>query len=623
MSRLFRSLQARLVLAYLLLVLVAMELTGVFLLGSLESYYLNSFRTTLSAQAQLLGGMAIAHLAPAGGVGPDRQAIANLVANWPAETGISVAILGSDGEVLGASRRQAALVGQRLQTDEISHALGGSVGELVARDPETGERTMVRATPLFSGGRVVGVVYLKGSLERSDEVLRNIRRLVLVATGIALAVSAVLGTALARTITGPVRELTAKATAMAQGQFDQSIPVRSGDEVGRLAETFNFLAGRLKETLAEISGERQKLETILAYMADGLVALDREGRIIKVNPAAARLLGADPGTLTGLRPAEAWPDSPVAELLERARTQGESGSLELRPQGERGPVLVAEATPLRGEGDAPAGAVLVLHDITELQRLDQMRRDFVANVSHELKTPLTTVKSYVETLLDGAAEDPELRTRFLGVVEAETDRMVRLVRDLLQLSQLDQGTLQLDLQPVSLPELVEGVLARLSPAWSRRRLAVEWEWAPDLPLCLADRDRLEQVVLNIVANAVEFTPEGGSIRLWAGPDPGGAPGSPGSYVRLTVKDTGIGIPAEDLPRIFERFYRVDKARARTLGGTGLGLAIAKQIVEALGGDIRIASEVGKGTEVTVLLPVAEEAADEEGPAETERGATAG
>lgn len=610
MADVFRSLQARLVLVYLLLVLVAMELTGVYLLGSLETYYLNAFRTTLSAQAQLLGGMAVAHLAPPGKVGPDREAIANLVANWPAETGISVAILSPDGEVLGASRRQVAQVGQRLQTDEISHALGGSVGELIARDPVTGERTMVRATPLFSEGRVVGVVYMRGSLERSYEVLGNIRRMVLAGTGIALVVSAVLGTALARTITGPVRELTARAAGMARGQFDPAIPVRSADEVGRLAETFNYLAGRLKETLAEISGERQKLETILAHMADGLIALDREGRIIKVNPAAARLLAAQPGDLIGLSPGEAWPASPLADLLERAVTGGESGSLEVRPQGERGPVLVAEATPLRAEGGAPAGAVLVLHDITELERLDRMRREFVANVSHELKTPLTTVKSYVETLLDGAADDPALRARFLGVVAAETDRMVRLVRDLLQLSQMDQGILPFQIEPCSLPELVEGVLARLSLTASRRRLAIERDWPPDLPLCLGDRDRLEQVVLNIVANAIEFTPEGGTIRLSIHVEHAAPPARSGPFLRLSVRDTGPGIPPEDLPRIFERFYRVDKARSRTLGGTGLGLAIAKGIVEALGGEIRITSELGRGTEVQVFLPIAEEAADD-------------
>lgn len=587
----FRSIQSKLVVVYLLLILVAMELTGLYLLNSLENYYLNTFRLTLSAQAQVLGGMAASYLDRPNSPGPDRAGIAKLAADWPAETG-AVAILDSTGLVLGASRSQASLVGQRLVTDEITQALFGSPGQSVPRvDRETGNRTLSLAAPVYSGGRVVGVIYMKGSLEPSYEILANIRRIVLTSTVIALAVTGVLGILLARTITGPIREVTRKAALMAAGDFEQAISSRSNDEVGRLAEMFNHLARRLKETLDEISGERNKLEAIVAHMADGLVALDREGRIIKVNRAAARMLGMDPEAALGQHLHHLCPDLTAGAPLTEATAGGQATVREIRlTVGEEERVLLASGTPLKG-----VGTVLVLNDITAMQKLEQMRREFVANVSHELKTPLTTVKSYVETLLDGADEDPQLRTRFLRVVESETDRMVRLVRDLLHLSQLDQGTLQWDIQPYDLSLLAEEALAKLAVPAERKGLVIEREWAPGLPPARVDRDKMLQVLLNILANAIEFTPAGGTIRL--------AIDQPGEMLRVRIRDTGIGIPKQDQQRIFERFYRVDKARSRMLGGTGLGLAIARQIVEALGGTIALESEPGRGTEVAFTVPV--------------------
>lgn len=584
-----RSVQGKLVLAYLLLVLLAMQLSGLYLYKSLESYYLNKERISLRSQAQVLAGLALRYLAAAGG--PDTASLANLVAGWSAEAG-SVAILDGNGKVLAASGVLQPLVGNRLATDEVTHALGGSLGVSPPLADRAGHRFQAVAAPVFASSRVVGVVYLQGSLEPTYEVLANLRRLVLIATGLSLVLTALLGVLLARTITGPIREVTAMAAQMAQGDFSRTIPVRSQDEVGQLASMFNHLAGRLRETLEEISGERNKLETILAHMADGLLALDRDGRVIKMNRAAARMLGVDPSAALGRLPAEVWPHLDLPEPLAQALATGQPASSTVRvPARDGDRHLQAYVTPLRG-----SGAVVVLHDITELMRLETMRRDFVANVSHELKTPLTTVKSYVETLLDGAVEDPELRTRFLQVVASETDRMVRLVRDLLQLSQLDAGTVQWDVQPLDVCHLVEEALARLAVAADQKELRIHREFAPGLPCGLVDRDKFLQVLLNILANAIEFTPAGGDV--WVAMD------QQGDFIRVRVRDTGIGIPRQDLPRIFERFYRVEKGRSRRLGGTGLGLAIARQIVEALGGSIAIESELGRGTEVTFTVPAA-------------------
>lgn len=594
----FRSIQRKLVVVYLLLILVAMELTGIYLLQSLRAYYYNSFRLNLIGQAQLLSALSQRYLASSAGAGASDQAgLARLVSEWSPETGVSVVILDNTGEVLGASRLQGQLVGNRLITDEITHALGGSTGENLAADPETGAPTLFLAVPVRSGNQIVGVVYLKGSLESTNAILADIRSALLTATVIALGVTAILGAALARTITGPIREVTQKAARLARGDFDQAIPERSTDEVGQLASMFNHMAGRLKQTLMDISEERNRLEAILAYMADGLVALDRAGRVMRVNRAAARMLELDMEGAPGVPIGGLLPGLGLDTALTEAVATGHTVARELTRSTAGGlQTLQCFITPLRADRSPATGAVMVFHDITELQKLESMRREFVANVSHELKTPLTTVKSYVETLLDGASADPALLARFLRVVETETDRMVRLVRDLLHLSQMDAGTLQWEIEPVDVTLVAEEAVAKLAVPAQRKQLLVRRHWAPDLPLALIDRDKALQVFLNVLANAIDFTPEGGSIDVYAEPRSGA--------VRVRVRDTGVGIPQADLSRIFERFYRVDKARSRTLGGTGLGLAIARQIVEALGGTISITSDVGAGTEVSLTVPAA-------------------
>ncbi len=581
----FRSIQSKLVMVYLLLILVAMELTGLYLLQQLERAYVGGAQEDLQNSAQLLIGQLSNFVADDK---VDAAAIEGYVSQWPGD----VLVLGANGTVIGASHENAALLGQKFTNDDLSTAYVG--GFTRRTGTERGIRTAFEAQPITRGGEVLAVVYMKKSLEDVYKRKNDIRDLLLVATAVALASTAALGILLSRTITGPVREVTRKAAEMAGGNFDQSITVRSSDEIGQLGEMFNRMTRRLKLTLEEIQGERDKVEAILSHMADGLLALDGSGRIIKLNPAAQRMFQMTESEVLGRLPQQVWPDIHLEAALAQAREQGSSLTQEIR----FGPmVLLAHVTPLRGDRGKPAGSVVVFHDITELEKLESMRREFVANVSHELKTPLTTVKSYVETLLDGAAEDPEVLSRFLRVVEGETDRMARLVKDLLHLSQLDQGAVTWDIQPYELPLLIDECLAKLAVPMERKNLRVVRSYAPSVPPGMFDRDKLQQVVLNLLANAAEFTPAGGQIQVDLRYE--------GSMIHVSVSDSGIGIPKEDLPRIFERFYRVDKARSRTLGGTGLGLAIARQIVELLGGTIAIDSDLGKGTEVVFTVPAAQ------------------
>lgn len=582
-----RSIQSKLVLVYLLLIVVAMELASLYLLKELERNYINKAQDDLDQSAQLLAGQLSTFMIDDL---LDPAAVRQYMERWPGD----VLVLDANGVVIGATLRQpahASLLGQKFSHDDVSPAFVG----LITKRPGTegSQRMAFQALPLTSSGNVIGVIYLKASLEESYARLRDMQDILLVATGVAMASTVVLGFLLARTITGPVREVTRKAAEIAGGNFDQTIQVRSNDEIGQLGEMFNRMTRRLKQTLGEIQDEKNRVEAILTHMADGLVALNSAGRIIKLNPAAERMFHIQEYDAIGRRPRDLWPEMQLAEGLAEAQELNTSVTRQVRTGSL---VLQAYITPLRGESNQPAGAVIVFHDITELEKLEGMRREFVANVSHELKTPLTTVKSYVETLLDGAAEDADVRTRFLQVVESETDRMARLVRDLLRLTQMDEGTVRWDIQARNIAELIEESVAKLSVQAGRKELTVVQQVAPDTPAGLYDYDKLQQVLINLLANAIEFTPSGGEIRVTAAPD--------GELIRVTVQDTGIGIPPQDLPRIFERFYRVDKARSRMLGGTGLGLAIAKQIVELSGGSIAIASHPGKGTEVSFTVPVA-------------------
>jgi two-component system sensor histidine kinase VicK len=581
----FRSIQSKLVIVYLLLILVAMQLSMVYLLKRLERTYVDQVQDDLHQRAQLLVGQ-ISNYLVEGKL--DDKAVATFVERWPG----NVVVLDSNGKVIGATANHRDLLGKKFAHDDISPALVGQ--ETRRTGVESGERMAFEALPVTRFSTVVGVVYLKASLEDAYNRLRDIRDVLLVAWLIALIATVALSVALSKTITGPVREVTRKAAEMAGGNFDQVIAVRSNDEIGQLGEMFNRMTRRLKQTLTEIEEEKNKVEAILTHMADGLIALDGAGRIIKLNPAAERMLEAREAEVLGRYPHEVWPDVQWEMPLTRAIEENQALAQEMRIGSQ---VFMAHFKPLYGERNQPAGTVIVLHDITELARLETMRRDFVANVSHELKTPLTTVKSYVETLLDGAADDPELRNRFLHVVKSETDRMARLVKDLLHLSELDQGAANWNIQPDELPPLVEECLSRLAVPIERKQLVIHRQFAPDTPLALFDRDKLQQVLINLLANAIEFTPAHGEITVTVGPLD--------QMVQVVVKDSGIGIPREDLPRIFERFYRVDKARSRTLGGTGLGLAIARQIVELLGGSISIDSQLGVGTQVAFTVPAAQ------------------
>lgn len=575
-----KSIRWRLITIFLLLILLAMELTGVYLLQSLERYYISSFSETVASQAQLVAAFLQRYVVAE----PDRQRISQLVGDFARQGRLDIVVLGPNGSLVGASSDNTRELERVLSKSEISRALSGGRGQTIGYASVTGDSSLHLVEPIRLGERIAGLVYVIAPLEGTYRTLRDVRAILIYAAVVALVATAFLGLIVSHTITRPIEEITARARQMAAGDFEQSIEVKSNDEIGQLASMFNHLTRRLRETLAEISEEKSKLEVMLTNMADGVIALDGAGTVIGMNPAAGKMLGVAPEDALG---------KPFGGPLARS-----SGRIQV---GDR--TLVARFASVGPEKGEPVGSVIVLQDVTETERLETMRKEFVANVSHELKTPLTSVKSYVETLIDGAADDPALARQFLGVVGKETERMTRLVKDLLDLADLDARETSWARRPLALADIIIEAVNLMRPQAEKKRIRITTVCREDLPLVMVDSDRIQQVALNILANALEFTEPGGDITVSVDAE--------GNRVHARFRDSGIGIPSEDLPRIFERFYRVDKARSREHGGTGLGLSIARGIVQAHGGGISIKSEVGRGTEVDFWLPALEGGAGED------------
>jgi two-component system phosphate regulon sensor histidine kinase PhoR len=409
-------------------------------------------------------------------------------------------------------------------------------------------------------------------------------------------VNILLSARLARQLGRPLRALTGAADKLGEGNGGQLVFTEADDEIGDLVQSFNRMSEQLDARIARLEEDRQQLRTILSGMVEGVVALDSAQRILYANERATQLLGLPWQAPVGRRLWEVVRQRPLLDVVQRALETSEPQREELGWNGSSIRSLTVHAARLPGL--PPRGAVLVLHDTTELRRLERLRQEFVANVSHELKTPLSIIKACVETLLDGAVDDLQHRRQFLEQLDSQSNRLHALILDLLSLARIESGEELFDFQPLLVTEVVQACMERHRPRAESKGQVFEMEppvGDEDLAVW-ADEEALEQILDNLLDNAVKYTPQGGCVWVrWR---------REGEQVCLEVADTGIGIPEADLPRIFERFYRVDKARSRELGGTGLGLSIVKHLSQAMRGSVRAASRIGQGTTFMVCLPQA-------------------
>ncbi|OYD07949.1 ATP-binding protein [Paludifilum halophilum] len=594
--RIFNSVQWKVVIIYILLLLIAVQLIGVYFFRNVEQYYEGNFRNRLQTQAELLQDKVADAMGSRENSQNQRKKIDELIqALFTLDNKTDVVqVVDQDGIVLSTSSDNKSLVGQK--NVKVSRVLQGDVqSDVQIRPSPNGQRQMLVSYPVMEDGLVIGAIYIEAPMEEMYKTIRTINNYLIKITLVSLVGTGILGVVLARTITNPVKEITRQATVMAEGNFDRKVDVKSQDEIGQLASSFNHLAHHLREALSQKEEEKGKLESVLANMSDGVIATDRRGRVIVMNRRAEEILNRSFQHGESINQV-----LPLAQPLTPPLAEERETYLELNDsEDEHLTVVKLTFTPIRRPGRETVGLIVVLQDVTEEEKLDRQRKEFVANVSHELRTPLTTIKSYLEALDEGGAmEEKELASRFLRVTRQEAERMTRLIHDLLQLSRLDAEKVRFHKQPLLLSEVLEDAADRFSVQCEQKEIDFTLSISDRLPRVYADRDQVDQVLDNLLSNAVKYTQAGGSITLSARKRSDG-------FITVSVADTGIGIPKKDLERIFDRFYRVDKARSRSMGGTGLGLSIAREMIRGHGGEIGIESQYGEGTTVSFTLPPCE------------------
>ncbi len=574
----FKSIKWKLVLMFTLMIVAVILLVGTFFRLNISNFYIKDFETRIETA---LDGEFYSKITEA----VRNDTVSSIVDAYTGRLGIDLYrnFYLLDGKTARIIYRTDRNTSQSLEkTPNIISALNGREGK------EIYEQTayMDYAKPVAENGNVEFIIYVKDTKDEVNEIISTILTIILQSLLLGMAIALIIGYFMSKTITSPIISLTYKAEKLAAGEFESRIDVKADDEIGQLTNTFNSMASTLKETLTTIGEEKNKLETILTFMNDGVMGFDRSGKIIHTNPAAEKLLGINSAEDVDFDEFFGFADISMEEIVFKIN---ETLQRDISLNGKQLQMFFAAVAK-----DTVSAVIVVIRDITEQHMLELSRREFVSNVSHELRTPITTVKSYTETILESGDLPPEMLRNFLGVIQSEADRMTRLVFDLLDLSRLDYDKENMPKEYFDLKALLRDITDKLSFEAESRGHTLSLSFAGNIPDFYGNRDRIEQVVTNIIVNAMKYTPDGGEIKVSAG--------FIYSSIYIKVKDNGIGIPEEDLPHVFERFYRVDKARSRQSGGTGLGLAIAKEIVGVHGGTITIDSGKDKGTLVTIQFP---------------------
>lgn len=599
--RFFSSIHFKIALVFTLTLLVTLELVGAFFVKRLEQQNLASFRTQIALPAYVNDSLT-QQLTSSDQtkVNADIHTILTSVNNASIS---EITVVDSSGIVRGTSDiNNQDEVGQKTTDANVKAALAGGKYTKNPVEQRSGTRYQVMVKPLVSSSagesNIVGVVEVRASLETVYDNLNHISLIYFSASLLAVMLGVVMAVIFSRSLTKPIAEINDRTTRIAQGDYSGGILVRSNDEIGQLAENVNALAVRIEETTNSTEFERRRLDSVLEHMTDGVIATDRRGSINIINTAALQMTGIDDSTVAmGQSILEVLQISDRYNLRELLDNQEEL-LLDFSTD-ERQLIIRAYFSLIQRASDFISGLVIVLHDVTEQQRIELERRQFVSNVSHELRTPLTSVKSYVDALQEGAIDDPEVARNFLAVAQDETTRMIHMINDLLELSRMDSGTMKLETEYVNVGELFNYILNRFDMIIANddkpeKYYTIKRE-IPKVQIWVElDTSKFTQVIDNIMNNAIKYSPDGGVVTARMIDNQ--------KEVVLSITDQGLGIPKKDLGHIFDRFFRVDKARSRAQGGTGLGLAISKEIIERFGGRIWVESAEGQGSTFSISLP---------------------
>lgn len=583
-----RSIRWRLVTIYVLLVIIVMMASGTLIVYLTRDNEYKVIKNDLQRLVALAAAISAEDDAPAETLEKQYMDLLRQGRLGQPSSDMIICMLRPSGEVIYTTS-EVETAKRILTPQTMAAAMGDSLEEFdrVSNIREN-DRMMGLALPIKdNNGAVAFILYFLKGTEQVEESIKRTVYVISVSVLLAIGLAMLLGYIFAGYLTRPIRLLSKRAKDMAAGNLKSPIPVLSNDEIGDLTDNFNYMAKSLNRTMEQMAGEKNKMETIIHYMTDGILVFDEAGQVIHKNPASMRMLG--------FRQAKEYEEIFYQSLnLSYQELTGriEQGQLRFIIEKENQYFNVAFARYFSDDRIA-GGVICVIQDVTEHKKLEQIQKEFVANVSHELRTPITTVKSYAETLLDLPPEDIENRDRFLAVINAESDRMTTLVQDLLDLSKLDNKKLSFQMEQIELTELVRGEVEGYQIHARKKHQQLLFE-APEKYYIYGDSGRVSQVFRNLISNAVKYSGEGSRIKvsLYAQEN----------YIVGRIQDQGIGIAPEDLPRIFERFYRVDKARSRAMGGTGLGLAIVKEIMQYHGGRVEATSELGKGSSFYLYFP---------------------
>jgi two-component system sensor histidine kinase ResE len=584
----FRSLFGRLMSLYILIVIGTLGMLGLLLSRLLQDYFFTAKQEELVSRGETISHLAAPLFARNGDPTKARD---ELQVAGRLLTGGAL-IVDREGRVVAAIGRRPALEMQgqipcpiTQELPELMTAVEGRVVTRIGYSLAFRESAFFAAVPIRLDGSVVGITIMHSPVLGLRDTVSHMRLLVFGLALAAIAVSAALGYLLARSVADPLKRMSRVAGQMAAGDFESRVPEQGGDEVGHLALALNQLSASLQHTIQSLSEEQSKLDHIVTTMGEGVIAVDRAGQVIMANPQARRMLASSEPELVG----RGLDEGLLALAITKAMSEGREQMAEFR-SGDGAAVLRAHVSPTAVEGST-VGAVAVLQDVTELQRVERMRRQFVADASHQLRSPLTAMQGYAEALLDEVAPDAETRRRYLATIVRDAKRLNRLIEQLLDLSHIESGQAKLDLKTLTVPTLLRRVVDSVPRDDSQPRIVLQTP--DDLPTALADEAYTEQALRNLLENAVRHTPPDGQVTVWARAE--------SDRLVVGVTDTGAGIAPEHLPRIWDRFYRAGESDKE---GTGLGLAIVKSLVERQGGEVSVESHLGVGSTFTFTLPLA-------------------
>ncbi|EGQ3760764.1 cell wall metabolism sensor histidine kinase WalK [Staphylococcus pseudintermedius] len=592
----FQSLHTKLVIVYVLLIIIGMQIIGLYFTNSLEKEMTETFKTNISQNAKQIELGIEKIYADGNDSGNTQKDIQNLLNEYANRNEmIEIRFIDKDQIIIATSKQSnRTIINQKANDSSIQKALslGQENSDTVLKDYGEGkQRVWIKNMPVVTGDGMIGDIYIESNINQVYDQLSNINQIFIVGTGISLIITVILGFFIARTITKPITDMRNQTVEMSKGNYTQRVKIYGNDEIGELALAFNNLSKRVQEAQANTESEKRRLDSVITHMSDGVIATDRRGRVRIINDMALKMLGKSKEEVSGHFIFDVL-DLQDEFSLEELNENNDSVLIDINE--EEGIIARVNFSTIVQDTGFVTGYIAVLHDVTEQQQIERERREFVANVSHELRTPLTSMNSYIEALEEGAWRDESIAPQFLSVTREETERMIRLVNDLLHLSKMDNETETITKEIVDFNMFINKIINRHEMA------AKDTTFVRDIPretiFTEVDPDKMTQVFDNVITNAMKYSRGEKRVEFHVKHNP--------VHSRLTIriKDNGMGIPINKVDKIFDRFFRVDKARTRKMGGTGLGLAISKEIVEAHNGRIWANSVEGQGTSIFITLP---------------------